>query len=510
MADSHDAALADAEALLARRYGHPLPHPPGGAPGCACARPLSLLSHRAPPPPPPISRPSLNPPSLQNSRALSARVATFSQRSTVEGDALGEEVRTLRAAVTKARAKAAAAEAAAAADGDGGAASAATAADPPSSAPSVSGDGGGYGGLGTPSAAAAAARRGPDAVPATGRVLATATAVLEGHGPGGDLRKLLPRRPPAFLAALLGPSVNVVTLQRARAVALKEEYHAFRDRGGVILTASACALLAGLHRAAARAAEQASLTLTPPLMVGVQLMLAWLLYFYVALAARENVLALNGSAIRPWWIAHHYWSAAAALLVLALPVDSPAVQVYVVKLLWWSAAQGGVMMLQNRYQRRRMYTRIALGRARAMDVVSGESSGAAGQLLILYPLLFGLQAAQVAIGLDMVAATAGALLSPEGWLDPEAPDSDLRGSRGVALAGALMVYMGSANAANTVGTILDKRATRRARVVRGRARSAGSEGGGGGEWGGSGAAAAGEPAAAAVPGGRAEVLMGWG
>ena len=407
------------------------------------------------------------------SRALSARVATFSQRSTVEGDALGEEVRVLRAAVAKARAKAAAAEEAADGDEAGGSAT-----DPPSSAPSVSGDGGGYGGLGTPSAAAGTSGASLRESAVTGRVLATAAAVLEGHGPGGDLRKLLPRRPPALLRALLGPSVNVVTLQRSRAVALKEEYHAFRDRGGVILTAAACALLAGLHRARARAAEHASFTLTPPLMVGVQLMLAWLLYFYVALASRENVLALNGSAIRPWWIAHHYWSAAAALLVLSLPVDSPAVQVYVVKLLWWTAAQGGVMMLQNRYQRRRMYTRIALGRARAMDVVSGESSGAAGQLLILYPLLFGLQAAQVAIGIEMVAATAGALLNPEGWLDPEAKDSDLRGSRGVALAGALMVYMGSANAANTIGTILDKRATRRARVVRGRARSAGSEGGG--------------------------------
>ena len=61
-------------------------------------------------------------------------------------------------------------------------------------------------------------------------------------------------------------------------------------------------------------------------------------------------------------------------------------------------AQGIVMLLQNRYQRRRMYTRIALGKSRAMDVVSGETSGSAGQLLILYPLLVGLQALQCWIG----------------------------------------------------------------------------------------------------------------
>ncbi len=56
------------------------------------------------------------------------------------------------------------------------------------------------------------------------------------------------------------------------------------------------------------------------------------------------------------------------------------------------------MMVQNRYQRRRMYTRIALGKNHAMDVVSGESSGGSGQLLILYPLLFSLQLLQCWIG----------------------------------------------------------------------------------------------------------------
>jgi hypothetical protein len=37
----------------------------------------------------------------------------------------------------------------------------------------------------------------------------------------------------------------------------------------------------------------------------------------------------------------------------------------------------------RRYQRTRLYTRIALGKAMAMDVVSGESSGNFGQLLLL-------------------------------------------------------------------------------------------------------------------------------
>jgi hypothetical protein len=55
--------------------------------------------------------------------------------------------------------------------------------------------------------------------------------------------------------------------------------------------------------------------------------------------------------------------------------------------MWWSMAQALVMLVQNWYQRRRMYTRIALGKNSAMDVVSGESTGGAGQLMLLLPML---------------------------------------------------------------------------------------------------------------------------
>jgi hypothetical protein len=58
------------------------------------------------------------------------------------------------------------------------------------------------------------------------------------------------------------------------------------------------------------------------------------------------------------------------------------------KFMLWSAFQALVMLVQNRYQKRRMYTRIAMGKNSAMDVVSGESSGSAGQLMVLYPMLF--------------------------------------------------------------------------------------------------------------------------
>jgi hypothetical protein len=51
---------------------------------------------------------------------------------------------------------------------------------------------------------------------------------------------------------------------------------------------------------------------------------------------------VNGSNIRPWWIHHHYWAMVTTALVLALPVDSAAVQAFVRKLLWWSCFQARV------------------------------------------------------------------------------------------------------------------------------------------------------------------------
>jgi TMPIT-like protein len=63
-----------------------------------------------------------------------------------------------------------------------------------------------------------------------------------------------------------------------------------------------------------------------------------------------------------------------------------------------------------------MYTRIALGKSSAMDVVGGESSGMAGQLLVLLPFLYALQVWQVLMGLNMVLQTGHAIINPEGWL----------------------------------------------------------------------------------------------
>lgn len=295
--------------------------------------------------------------------------------------------------------------------------------------------------------------------------LQQARAVLNGLGPGGDLRRLLNPKSPLLLRLLLGRRTSVTTLRPEESVAMRHEYHSFRDRAVWIMMVVPLALVLGLRRADQMKDNQEGFTFTPFLMTGVQFYLAWLSYYYLALAIRENVLLMNGSNIRSWWIQHHYWSAVACLLMVGLPVSSPAVYQFCETFLLFSCFQALVMMMQNRYQRRRMYTRIALGKNSAMDVVSGESSGSSGQLLLLYPLLFFLQLWQFFVGADVAYKTLPAVLSAEGWLDQEPSESDLRGMRGIFFTGLLFAFMAIMNFTNTLATLREKRSYRRVRKV---------------------------------------------
>jgi len=262
---------------------------------------------------------------------------------------------------------------------------------------------------------------------------------------------------PVLLGAFLGKSTPVLSIRRDESIKIKEEYHAFRNRSAYTMFTFSFLLYLGVLRSRRMAEVQAPLTLLPVVMVGIQLFLCWLLFFYTASALRESVLKINGSHIRPWWIHHHYWAMGTCVLMLSLPVDSPSFVRAITIFLWWAMMQALVIVLQNRYQRRRMYTRIALGKDSAMDVVAGESSATQGQLLLLYPVLFAMQALQAYIGWEMMTKTYWALLSAEGFLDPENKESDLWGSRGVALAGIMMAVMALRNFVNTVATILRKR-----------------------------------------------------
>lgn len=114
----------------------------------------------------------------------------------------------------------------------------------------------------------------------------------------------------------------------------------------------------------------------------------WLLYYYVTLSLRENILLANGSGILHWWLYHHYVSILIAIMMLLFPNDY-VITGRLVEMLVFGAIQGFVMLFQNNYQKKRLYTRKALGKARAIDVESSETLvEKPTDLKILIPMLF--------------------------------------------------------------------------------------------------------------------------
>ena len=297
------------------------------------------------------------------------------------------------------------------------------------------------------------------------RALYNAHAVLVGSGPGGDLRGLMAPPPSGpFVELMLGAGARLQLSRPEARLRLKEEYYAFRDRttpAHIVVPLALLALRANPPRAAdlPRELPPGAARLVLPLCL--QAYWCWLLWFYTSLALRENVLRVNGSHIRAWWIRHHYYSIALMLTVLTMPQGSRAAAAFTERYLWWAAAQGTVMLLQNSYQRKRTYTRIALGRASAMDVASGEAGGTSGQLRLLFPMLFALQAAQAANGVVVLSVAADSLRAAVAH--EEGPPLEWQ----AFVCGALFLLTAVGSATSTARSLADKRrAGRREEALR--------------------------------------------
>lgn len=316
-------------------------------------------------------------------------------------------------------------------------------------------------------AAALAGSDGAELAHACERARYRLSAVLLGSGPGGDLRGLLAPPPPGRFVVMMLGSATPLQLQRPEArLKLREDYYAFRDRTNPLHCLFPSLLLA-LRAHPPRAADlprdlpPGAARLILPL--ALQLYWAWLLWFYASLALRENVLRVNGSAIRSWWVRHHYYSVGLMLSALTLPTEasgapfSPAAGAFTGRYLLWAAAQGAVMFLQNSYQRKRTYTRIALGRGSAMDVASG-APGTASQLRLLFPLLFALQLAQMHNGLVVLRVAAASLAAS--LAQEVGPPLEWQ----AFTCGALLVVTGAGSFAATVTSLAEK--GRKARAAR--------------------------------------------
>ncbi|KAJ1277475.1 hypothetical protein BS78_04G006600 [Paspalum vaginatum] len=249
-----------------------------------------------------------------------------------------------------------------------------------------------------------------------------------------DVASFLPsKRNGKFLKMFLGP-VNVRVSRKEDKLKIKDEYNNYRDRTAYkfLLFPSILLLLRWWIWDGCLPAW------------AVQIYQAWLLFLYASFALRENVLIENGSDIRPWWIYHHYLAMVMALISLTWEIkgqpDCSSKQRGVQLFLRWAIMQGIAMHLQNRYQRQRLRTRIALGKAKRMDVVAGETAGVEGQLLLLYPVLFILQGFEAYVGVLLLQTALHGLASE--WQ--------------VVVCGILLVVMAVGNFVNTVETLVLK------------------------------------------------------
>ncbi|CAH1446597.1 unnamed protein product [Lactuca virosa] len=250
----------------------------------------------------------------------------------------------------------------------------------------------------------------------------------------GDAAAYLPCKSHGrFLRMLLGP-INVRANRKDVQLKVKEEYNNFRDT-----TAYLFLLFPSLLLVLRTWMWNGCFPALP-----VQLYQAWLLFLYTGLSFRENILRVNGSDIRPWWIYHHYCAMTMALISLTWEIErepecaqkQKGIQLF----LKWAIMQGIAMLLQNKYQRQRLYTRIALGKARRMDVVWGETAGVEGQLWFLCPMLFVLQVFEGYVGVLLLKTAMVGVISE--WQ--------------VVTCGVLLITMAVGNFANTVETLLLK------------------------------------------------------
>ena len=305
-----------------------------------------------------------------------------------------------------------------------------------------------------------------------------AQLIMKGAGPAGALDGYLkPTSNSKFMKLFVGAAVDVTSQRQENRLKIKEEYYSFRDRATLTYLIWPLLLLylnrereqrmnvgggggaaAGVGAGAGAGEEVGGGGESTPWLVIlfpvlVQFYWCWMLYFYAALALRENVLRANGSTIRKWWINHHYYSMGMCLVVLTMDVQSTACLDNMVRFLAFTAMQGAVMLVQNRYQRFRLYTRVAMGKASPMDVAGGEMGGNTGQLKLLYPLLFGLQAMQFFIGGSVVAEAVKEYLDGGSRLE----GANFFKEWQAPACGALFCIMGAGNFRATVQTWMTKR-----------------------------------------------------
>jgi len=158
-----------------------------------------------------------------------------------------------------------------------------------------------------------------------------------------------------FAQLFLG-MINVRFARRKERVAFKQEYERLK------LTLAPCFVVAS-----------AACLFLPAMRWLHMLLQLSLVYYYVSLALRENILRANGSNIKRWWIIHHYMTLAQGVVLLTWQ-PGPSYGLFSPRLHMFGVYNAVLQILQTRYQMARLYALRSLGRVGEMDVASSDGT----------------------------------------------------------------------------------------------------------------------------------------
>ncbi len=180
----------------------------------------------------------------------------------------------------------------------------------------------------------------------------------------------------------------------------------------------------------------------------------WLLYYYMTLALRENILLINGSNIKSWWLYHHYISILITMVLIGWP-DQDIYNDESIKVNYFLLMQGLVMFMQHKYQKKRKYVRVSMGKAKKEDLDSTETlEEKPNDLKLLVPLLFIIYLSEFFFGTYLIHKAINLINSFETLIN----SSELWGK---IIFGTCMLTLAIGNFYTTIGVLYLKRQNRK-------------------------------------------------
>ncbi|WAR01781.1 TM120-like protein [Mya arenaria] len=191
-----------------------------------------------------------------------------------------------------------------------------------------------------------------------------------------DYEDNLPHRNGLYLNIILG-QVNISLLNKEDKYLYKQDYERFKLTLSNIILILSLLLVLGNYIVDFSNIRWADSIL--------HFLLVW---YYCTLTIREQILIVNGSRIKGWWVLHHFVSTACSAITLIWP-DSYSYMQFRTQYGWFILYVAFVQLLQYQYQKGCLYRLKCLGQRHDMDVtVEGFMSWMFKGLSYLLPFLF--------------------------------------------------------------------------------------------------------------------------